>query len=272
MICKSCIYFKPISWTVISVLVFGNAWNDCSFLPFSLSICSSGSHDVWKVWLWSKPSLNGTTCSISCYLSRIWERISPSWTSVFSIYRIRTLIHIYLIGKLWHFFLSLVSPIEMQDDPKPSYTPNPSIAHIVWNCVSLCRWNFFPHTSLHLMFTFFSTQIFPGCLIDTFSVHYVTISLSVSHGLRENLGFFCPHELRLAQMGSYMPNILFWDIPWNNLNYKINQSKFIPLIFIQSITTQSWSSFFLFFFHWGIYFNFSLLETSNIQNRNNKRY
>lgn len=75
MMCKSRTYFK---W--ISVPVFGNAWQDCSFLPFVSESGGSGRQDVESARAVEQTHLAFE--HLLCFLltSWVWERISPSCT------------------------------------------------------------------------------------------------------------------------------------------------------------------------------------------------
>lgn len=136
-ICKSCIYFKPISWTVISVLVFGNAWNDCSFLPFSLGICSSGSHDEWKVWLWSKPSLNWNTCSVSCYLHGFGKGFHLPEPQCFHLQNQNIYTHLPHWKVLTFLSLSFLSNWNARWSKARLYSESINCSHCLKSCFSL---------------------------------------------------------------------------------------------------------------------------------------
>lgn len=95
----------------------------------------------------------------------------------FSIYKIRPSVPTYLTRKLWWSpSLPCLCKLKCEMTPRQVLPLNPSIAHVVWDCPSLCRGDFFSHSSLHSPFTLALWPFLAVLFIASFSVHVTAMS------------------------------------------------------------------------------------------------
>lgn len=138
----------------------------------------------------------------------------------FPISKMSTLIHIYHLPH-WKVvtFLSLSCLCMLKWKMIHTQELLPWIHHVLslFEIVHLCRWNFFPHTSLHSLFTSIQCldlswlsccHFFSICDIHKQEIPSERFRICQTWPERKSWIIFF-QELRLVQMWFYMPNILF---------------------------------------------------------------